>query len=275
LINIIKLSDSEFATLVDFVYKGYGINLEKKRVLIEGRMASTLRDRQLSSYSEYLDILFSDKTGQEIIHFLNKITTNHTFFMREMEHFRFMKETALPLFEKNKRRKDLRIWSAGCSSGQEPYTIAMTLEDYFSGKSGMWNISILGTDISMDALEKAKRAEYSEDMLKDVPQAWKDKYFQDLGNGSYRVSDRIRRNVTFRPLNLNEDFFFPRPFDIIFCRNVMIYFDNITRERLIDRFYKVTTDEGFLFVGHSEVVNRRATDFKYVMPAIYSKSGDQ
>lgn len=275
MINIIKLSDSEFATLVDFVYKGYGINLEKKRVLIEGRMASTLRDRQLSSYSEYLDILFSDKTGQEIIHFLNKITTNHTFFMREMEHFRFMKETALPLFEKNKRRKDLRIWSAGCSSGQEPYTIAMTLEDYFSGKSGMWNISILGTDISMDALEKAKRAEYSEDMLKDVPQAWKDKYFQDLGNGSYRVSDRIRRNVTFRPLNLNEDFFFPRPFDIIFCRNVMIYFDNITRERLIDRFYKVTTDEGFLFVGHSEVVNRRATDFKYVMPAIYSKSGDQ
>jgi chemotaxis protein methyltransferase CheR len=275
LINIIKLSDSEFATLVDFVYKGYGINLEKKRVLIEGRMASTLRDRQLSSYSEYLDILFSDKTGQEIIHFLNKITTNHTFFMREMEHFRFMKETALPLFEKNKRRKDLRIWSAGCSSGQEPYTIAMTLEDYFSGKSGMWNISILGTDISMDALEKAKRAEYSEDMLKDVPQAWKDKYFQDLGNGSYRVSDRIRRNVTFRPLNLNEDFFFPRPFDIIFCRNVMIYFDNITRERLIDRFYKVTTDEGFLFVGHSEVVNRRATDFKYVMPAIYRKSGDQ
>jgi chemotaxis protein methyltransferase CheR len=274
LINIIKLSDSEFATLVDFVYKGYGINLEKKRVLIEGRMASTLRDRQLSSYSEYLDILFSDKTGQEIIHFLNKITTNHTFFMREMEHFRFMKETALPIFEKNKRRKDLRIWSAGCSSGQEPYTIAMTLEDYFSGKSGMWNISILGTDISMDALEKAKRAEYSEDMLKDVPQAWKDKYFQDLGNGSYRVSDRIRRNVTFRPLNLNEDFFFPRPFDIIFCRNVMIYFDNITRERLIDRFYKVTTDEGFLFVGHSEVVNRRATDFKYVMPAIYSKSGD-
>ena len=275
MINIIKLSDSEFATLVDFVYKGYGINLEKKRVLIEGRMASTLRDRQLSSYSEYLDILFSDKTGQEIIHFLNTITTNHTFFMREMEHFRFMKETALPLFEKNKRRKDLRIWSAGCSSGQEPYTIAMTLEDYFSGKSGMWNISILGTDISMDALEKAKRAEYSEDMLKDVPQAWKDKYFQDLGNGSYRVSDRIRRNVTFRPLNLNEDFFFPRPFDIIFCRNVMIYFDNITRERLIDRFYKVTTDEGFLFVGHSEVVNRRATDFKYVMPAIYSKSGDQ
>ena len=274
MINIIKLSDSEFATLVDFVYKGYGINLEKKRVLIEGRMASTLRDRQLSSYSEYLDILFSDKTGQEIIHFLNKITTNHTFFMREMEHFRFMKETALPLFEKNKRRKDLRIWSAGCSSGQEPYTIAMTLEDYFSGKSGMWNISILGTDISMDALEKAKRAEYSEDMLKDVPQAWKDKYFQDLGNGSYRVSDRIRRNVTFRPLNLNEDFFFPRPFDIIFCRNVMIYFDNITRERLIDRFYKVTADGGYLFVGHSEVVNRRATDFKYVIPSIYRKIGD-
>lgn len=274
MINIIKLSDSEFATLVDFVYKGYGINLEKKRVLIEGRMASTLRDRQLSSYSEYLDILFSDKTGQEIIHFLNKITTNHTFFMREMEHFRFMKETALPLFEKNKRRKDLRIWSAGCSSGQEPYTIAMTLEDYFSGKSGMWNISILGTDISMDALEKAKRAEYSEDMLKDVPQAWKDKYFQDLGNGSYRVSDRIRRNVTFRPLNLNEDFFFPRPFDIIFCRNVMIYFDNVTRERLINRFYNVTADGGYLFVGHSEVVNRRATDFKYVIPSIYRKIGD-
>jgi chemotaxis protein methyltransferase CheR len=270
--DIIKLTDSEFETLVDFIYKKYGINLRKKRVLIEGRMAGTLREKKLNSYSEYLNQLLSDNTGAETIHLLNRITTNHTFFMREMEHFRFMTETALPFFEQaRRRRRELRIWSAGCSTGQEPYMIAMTANDYFAKQGGLWNVSILATDISMQALAKAGKGIYSADEIKDVPPLWKSTYFEDTEDGFYKVSEKIKRQITFRSLNLNEDFFFPQRFDIIFCRNVMIYFDEVTRERLIDRFYKVTADDGFLFVGHSEVINRRATKYQYVMPAIYRK----
>lgn len=272
MMDIIKLTDSEFETLVDFVYKKYGINLRKKRVLIEGRMAGTLRGKNLNSFSEYINLLLSDKSGKEMINFLNRITTNHTFFMREMEHFRFMTEKALPYFEQARGRfRQLRFWSAGCATGQEPYTIAMTVSDYFSNKGSLWNISVLATDISMDALEKAEKGVYTADEIKDVPKSWLSKYFEDNNDGTYRVSDKIRRQITFRPLNLNEDFNFPYRFDIIFCRNVMIYFDETTRERLVNRFYKVTADDGFLFVGHSEVVNRRATNYQYVMPAIYRK----
>jgi chemotaxis protein methyltransferase CheR len=270
--DLIKLTDLEFETLVDMVYKKYGINLRKKRVLIEGRMAGTLREKKLKSYSEYIDLLLSDRSGEETVNFLNKITTNHTFFMREMEHFRFMSEKALPHFEQARSRyRQLRFWSAGCASGQEPYTIAMTVNDYFAGKSGLWSVSILATDISMSALEKAEKGIYKADEIRDLPPLWKSTYFIDNGDGTYKVSDKIRRQITFRPLNLNEDFSFPQRFDIIFCRNVMIYFDESTRERLVNRFYKATADDGYLFVGHSEVINRRATNYQYVMPAIYRK----
>jgi len=271
---MVKLTDKEFNTLVDFVYKKYGINLSKKRVLIEGRMATTLRERKIESFDEYLKILFSDTTGKEITLFLNKITTNHTFFMREMEHFRFLTEKAMPYFESVKRYKELRIWSAGCSSGQEPYTIAMALDDYFGLRKSQWTISILASDISMDALGKAERAIYPAEAIKDVPAKWRFLYFEDLKDGNFKISGRIRKDVTFKPINLNDDFFFPRPFDVIFCRNVMIYFDDVTREKLIEKFYGATANGGYLFVGHSEVVNRRTAKYRYIMPAIYQKKED-
>jgi len=272
---MVKLTDREFETLVSFVYNKYGINLRKKRVLIEGRMATTLRERNIESFDQYLQSLFSDTSGSEITTFLNKITTNHTFFLREMEHFRFLTEKAMPYFESVKKIKDLRIWSAGCSSGQEPYTIAMALDDYLGPRKSQWNISILATDISMEVLGKAENGIYSADAIKDVPAKWRSLYFDDLKDGSYKISSRIRKDVSFRPLNLNDDFFFPRPFDIIFCRNVMIYFDDITREKLINKFYGVTANGGYLFVGHSEVVNRRTTQYRYIMPAIYQKKEDK
>lgn len=273
--GMVKLTDKEFETLVSFVYKKYGINLKKKRVLIEGRLASTLRERNMKSFDEYMQKLFSDPTGNEMTVFLNRITTNHTFFLREPEHFRFLTEKAMPFFESAKRFRDLRIWSAGCASGQEPYTIAMTLDEYFGLRRNLWNVSILATDISMEALGKAERAVYPADAIKDVPHNWRSNYFEDLKDGNYRVRDHIRKMVTFRPFNLNEDFFFPRPFDVVFCRNVMIYFDDITRENLVNKFYKVTADGGFLFVGHSEVVNRRTTEYQYIMPAVYQKKEDK
>ena len=268
---MISLTDKEFETLVSFVHTKYGINLEKKRILIEGRLSNMLQERGFRSFQDYMNVLFKDTTGAEVTTLLNKLTTNHTFFLREIEHFEFMKTQVLPLFEKNLPHKDIRIWSAGCSSGQEPYTMAMAIHDYFGNRKGGWDTTILATDISMNVLEKAKKATYTLEEIKDVPEAWRKKYFVDNRNGTYTVCETIRKEVVFRTLNLMEPFRFPKPFDLIFCRNVMIYFDAPTKDKLINKFYDVTAMGGFLFIGHSEVINRDLAKYAYIRPAIYQR----
>jgi len=206
---------------------------------------------------------------------LNKLTTNHTYFLRENEHFEYMASHVLPYFEKNCKTKDLRIWSSACSSGQEPYTMAMTIAEYFGTRKVGWDTTILASDISMNALEKAKRAVYTAEEIKDVPEAWRKKYFIDLKNGSYQVCDAIRKEVVFKTINLMEPFKFAKPFDLIFCRNVMIYFDANTKDNLINKFYDITAKGGFLFIGHSEVINRETARYTYIKPAVYQKRGDK
>lgn len=268
---MIALTDKEFQTLVSFVHTKYGINLEKKRILIEGRLSNMLQERGFTTFQQYMDVLFKDTTGTEVTTLLNKLTTNHTFFLREIEHFEFMKTQVLPLFEQNLKQKDIRIWSAGCSSGQEPYTMAMAINDYFGNRKAGWDTTILATDISMNALEKAKKATYTLDEIKDVPELWRKKYFVDNRNGTFTVCESIRKEVVFRTVNLMEPFSFPRPFDLIFCRNVMIYFDAPTKDKLINKFYDMTSRGGFLFIGHSEVINRETAKYAYVRPAIYQR----
>ncbi|MEG2086549.1 MAG: protein-glutamate O-methyltransferase CheR [Angelakisella sp.] len=270
---MMTLTDKEFQTLVSFIHTKYGINLEKKRILIEGRLSNMLQERGFAAFSDYMEVVFKDKTGAEVTTLLNKLTTNHTFFLREIEHFDFMTEQVLPLFEANLKTKDIRIWSAGCSSGQEPYTMAMAINEYFGGRKQGWDTTILATDISMNALEKAKAATYAQEDLKDVPEPWRKKYFIDNKNGTFTVCDSIRKEVVFRTLNLMEPFKFGKPFDLIFCRNVMIYFDAPTKDTLINKFYDVTAPGGFLFIGHSEVINREAARYTYIRPAIYQKRG--
>lgn len=270
---MISLTDKEFQSLVSFVHTKYGINLEKKRILIEGRLSNMLTERGYTHFEEYMEVLFKDKTGTEVTTLLNKLTTNHTFFLREIEHFDFMTQQVLPLFEQSCKNHDIRIWSAGCSSGQEPYTMAMAISEYFGSRKSGWDTTILATDISAQALEKAQKATYTKDELKDVPPNWLAKYFKDNKNGTYTVCDAIRKEITFRPLNLMEPLKFAKPFDLIFCRNVMIYFDAPTKDKLIDKFYDVTAMGGFLFIGHSEVINRETAKYAYIRPAIYQKRG--
>lgn len=269
---MIKLTDKEFITLTTFVHEKYGINLAKKRILIEGRLSNTLREKNLNSFQEYMDILFKDTTGAEMTNLLNKLTTNHTYFMREVEHFDYMLNTVLPYFEKTVPSKVLRIWSAACSSGQEPYTMAMALDEYFGNRKSQWDTVILATDISMNALEKAKKAIYPADSLNEIPERWRKKYFVDKKDGTFEVCDRLKKEVIFKPFNLMDPFTtFHKPFDLIFCRNVMIYFDEATKEALINKFYQYTAPGGFLFIGHSEVINRASTHYKYIKPAIYQR----
>lgn len=218
-------------------------------------------------------MVLNDKSGREMSLLLSKLTTNHTYFMREPEHFKFFTETFLPECEQKNKNKSIRIWSAGCSSGEEPYTIAMTLADYFGAKKKEWNTKILATDISLRVLDKAKNAIYSDESLKDVPAMWKNKYFTNIGDGCVEVKQNFKDEVVLKQLNLMSNFVFPQPFDIIWCRNVMIYFDTPTKNALVNKYYKVLKPGGYLFIGHAETIAKDATKFKYVMPAIYKKEG--
>ncbi len=262
------IAEKDFQRLVAFIQSNYGINLSQKKHLIEGRLSNTIKGMGLNGFSEYVDHIMK-KNPDDIEILINKLTTNHTFFMRENSHFEFFKNTILPYLEQTKKNKVLSIWSAGCSSGEEPYTLSMILKDYFRNKSG-WDTKVLATDISQRVLEKAKAAIYEGEALKDIPEEWKKKYFTKMGD-SYMFVPEIKNNVIFRTFNLLDPIRFKLNFDVIFCRNVMIYFDQDTKDALIQRFYNATNKGGYLLIGHSETVNKSNSPYQYIMPAAYRK----
>ncbi|MGN1417087.1 MAG: CheR family methyltransferase [Oscillospiraceae bacterium] len=267
---MLTLTDEDFRRLVDYMKSNYGINLEKKRVLIEGRLSAIVQNKGFDNFTSYIDYALSDKSGNETITLVNKLTTNHTFFMREPEHFEFLRSTVLPYIEKTVTDKDARIWCAASSTGQEPYTIAMVIDDYFGERRNGWDLKILATDLDTDALKKAKLGVYSEEALSDLPDEWRIKYFNKVDDDSYQVKDRIRNEIVYKKFNLMDPIKYKKPFDLIICRNVMIYFENDTKNQLIERFYDCTKDGGYLFIGHAENVSKD-TRYKYVKPAIYRK----
>ncbi|MGN0608928.1 MAG: CheR family methyltransferase [Oscillospiraceae bacterium] len=271
---MLKLTDDDFRRLVDYMKSNYGINLEKKRVLIEGRLSNMVTSRGFGSFKEFIDFAFADKTGNETMQLVNKLTTNHTYFLREPEHFDYLRDTLLPYFEQTVTNHDLRIWCAASSTGQEPYTIVMTMDEYFGAKASAWNLKILATDLDTDVLKKAKAGIYTTDLLKDVPDRWLKKYFNKIDDNTYQVIDRIRNMVEFRQFNLMDKIVCTKPYDLISCRNVMIYFEMDTKNALIERFYDVTKEGGYLFVGHAESVGKN-TRYTYVKPAIYRKLSDK
>lgn len=271
---MLKLTDDDFRRLVDYMKSNYGINLEKKRVLIEGRLSNMVTSRGFSSFKEFIDFAFADKTGNETMQLVNKLTTNHTYFLREPEHFDYLRDTLLPYFEQTVTNHDLRIWCAASSTGQEPYTIVMTMDEYFGARASSWNLKILATDLDTDVLKKAKAGIYTTDLLKDVPDRWLQKYFKKIDDNTYQVIDRIRNMVEFRQFNLMDKIVCTKPYDLISCRNVMIYFEMDTKNALIERFYDVTKEGGYLFVGHAESVGKN-TRYTYIKPAIYRKLSDK
>lgn len=274
--TFIEIKDGEFKKLRDLIYARIGINLtEEKRNLLSGRLQKVLRKFKFTTFAEYHDYVKNDTTGLALSDLANLISTNHTFFGRESDHFEFFKTKVIPEIVQRKKAvnsKDIRLWSAGCSSGEEPYTLIMYLMEYFGSEYDKWDAGILATDISQTVLNTAIKGIYSEDRLKSMPKQLKSKYFKKLANGDYEVLPKVKKEVTFRRFNLmNKTFPFKKPFDTIFCRNVMIYFDAPTRKTLSDKFYKFTVNNGYLFIGHSETLNRETTDYKYVMPAVYKK----
>ena len=268
--TLISITDKEFQDISSFVYNNYGIDLSKKRQLIEGRLSFTLKSKGMSSFTEYFKLLRSEASKAELQVFLNKITTNHSYFARENEHFDFLLRTALPNLIKT-RKNELRIWSAGCSSGQEAYNIAMVIDQFLGPQKKLWDTTILATDISTNVLEKAQLGIYPAENLTGLPPQWKSQYFKALPDGTYQAVDKIRQEVVFRVGNLMEPFVFKKPFDIIFCRNVMIYFDHATTQKMVAKFYDATALNGYLCIGHSETVDKNQSNYSYIQPAIYQK----
>ncbi len=266
------ISMKEFQKLADYIKLNYGIHLkEEKQTLITARLHNVLNELKLKSFTEYYDYIISDRTGMAAATLLDKITTNHTFFMRETDHFYFFRDKALPYLSNTQGDKDLRIWSAGCSSGEEPYTLAMLIDEYLGEDKALWDTKVLATDISNGILEVAKKGIYSNDRIAALPAHWRINYFSKLSNENSCLIDKIRNEVIYRRFNLMESFPFKKRFHVIFCRNVMIYFDNKTKDSLVERFYHALEPGGYLFIGHSESINRESSKFKYIMPAVYRK----
>ena len=274
--QMMNISETEFTSLSHLIYEKFGINLtEQKRLLLVGRLQKVIKLKGFRTFQEYYDHLIRDQSGKALEELAIKVSTNHTFFYRESDHFELFENTVLPeLVENHKARNnyDIRIWSAGCSSGEEPYTLAMLMLRYFGVEYSKWSAGILATDISTKMLEHAMIGEYSKDRLDLLPKNLRDKFFIKLSDDRYSVCDQLKKEVVFRKLNLmNEKFPFRKQFDLIFCRNVMIYFDERTREELVKRLYENLVTDGYLFIGHSESLRVEKDMFKFICPAVYRK----
>lgn len=274
----ISITPTEYDLIAKLVYDRFGINLgKKKQSLVANRLRKVLVEHNFNSFKDYYESILSDKSGQSLDILINKISTNLTYFAREKEHFDFLKEKVLPEQFKNPaivKEKSIRIWCAGCSTGEEAYTLSMVIHEAAGLGEARWKLSVLATDISARALKVAEKSVYTASNVEKMSGVIKKKYFQKQSDNSLIIKSKIRDTVLFRRLNLmRSQFPFKKKFHSIFCRNVMIYFDVPTRLKLIKKFSQNLTDGGYLFIGHSESLGRTNQYFEYIRPAVYRKIG--
>lgn len=268
-----QITEKEFRMLADYIKKNFGIHLKTEKMsLVTGRLNSYLEQNKFESFSAFYDYVINDKTGAAVTALMDRITTNHTYFMRESVHFDFFKEKVVPYLVNTINDKDMRIWSAGCSSGEEAYTLEMIVKEVLGDKAPLWDTKILATDISNRVLETAVKGVYTNESISSLPATWRLTYFDKTDATYSTVKDSLKKEVLFRKFNLMEKTYpFRKKFHVIFCRNVMIYFDNETKNEVVNKFYNCLELGGYLFIGHSESINRETSDFKYVMPSVYRK----
>lgn len=270
---MLSINQEEFRQLTGYIKNNYGIDLkEEKRTLVMGRLHQLLQSKGFASYSDFFRYVLADKSGAAAGVLMDKLTTNHTYFMREVEHFRFFRNSVLPYLRHSVLDRDLRIWCAACSTGEESVTLAILLDEFFGREKAEWDTKILATDISGKVLEAAAKGIYANERLAELPPSWRMNYFSGIDKHRSAVVERIQNDIIYRRFNLMETRFpFKRKFHAIFCRNVMIYFDHPTKTELIHRLYNQLEYGGYLFIGHSESIQRDSSPLKYVMPAVYRK----
>jgi chemotaxis protein methyltransferase CheR len=276
-----NLSTRDMDRLCRLIYEESGITLNaEKKIMLEGRLKRRLTSLHLASYAEYCEYLF-DGTGhdaEEMVQLIDAVSTNKTDFFREPSHFDFLVAKALPdLTARESNSRSLLIWSAGCSTGEEPYTLAMVLSEYRQSHPG-FRCRLLATDISTAVLEKAERGVFSAEVVRPVPGSLQKKYFmrsRDRESTLLRVVPELRQMIEFRRLNLMDEFGLTEKADAIFCRNVIIYFDRPTQERLFHKFSRQLIAGGYMFVGHSESLHHMDVPLVPVAPALYRKADDR
>ncbi len=272
-----ELSKSQFNEISDMIKSICGIDLhEGKEELVKARLIKLIRKLRLGSFEEYLNYARKDPSGTAVTGMLDAISTNQTSFFREKDHFEYLAKTVLPhaVAPEVGKKPRLRIWSAGCSSGEEPYSIAITMHQSIPNLISC-DAQILATDISTRILARAKKGVYKAKCLETVPPQLRYKYFNYTGlrdKRLYHVNDALRNLVHFARLNLMDSWPMRGPFDVIFCRNVMIYFDKPTQGWLVGRFRDLLGADGTLFLGHSESLTGICHQFKYVQPTVYKKA---
>ncbi len=267
------LTDAEFEKISAFVKSACGINLhEGKKELVKARLGKRIRSLGMNTFQQYMDYVVQDAKGTEVTAMLDVISTNLTFFFREAKHFDHLRNTILPTLAKSGKRR-VRIWSAGCSSGEEPYSVAMLLNDSLNDLMS-WDARILATDLSTKVLGIANEGVYREERFRETSGHLVQKYFtciQKTPEKKYKVKPALRKLIHFARLNLMEAWPMRGPFDVIFCRNVMIYFDKETQGELVNRYFDILAPGGTLFLGHSESLTGIKHKYKYVLPAVYQK----
>ncbi|MFQ6758751.1 MAG: protein-glutamate O-methyltransferase CheR [Deltaproteobacteria bacterium] len=271
-----QLNDGLFQKFSDLVYEKTGIFLKpEKKELLNARLGKRLRATGITSFKQYYEYVINDRSGDELVHLIDNVSTNFTSFFRENSHFEILSSTVLPAFVKEGRgkSKEILLWSSASSSGEEPYTMAMVVEDFVSRHPGM-RYRIMATDISTRVLAQAKRGVYADERVTKVPTPFLKKYFQKgVGNsdGYVKVKDELRRMVHFDRFNLMGDFPWRAAIDVIFCRNVMIYFNRETQQELVSKFHEALTPGGYLFIGHSESISGLKHNFTQVDATAYMK----
>jgi len=268
----VALTDRELSQIATLVKAKAGITLtQAKRPLIVARLHKRLKHLRLHSYGEYLKVLETDKSGAELTTFLDALTTNHTYFFREEQHFAILAKRVVPEWRATGRSNTMRIWCAASSSGQEPYSIAMTLADQPAPVS----FTMLASDLSTKVLAQAARGVYRMADVRDLPRDLLKRHFErGMGEqeGFVRVSAALRRNIAYRQVNLLEQGPEGEPFDVIFCRNVMIYFESDVQQRVVAMLERHLVPGGYLFISHSESLNNITHGLEWVAPAAYRKA---
>lgn len=272
----IVLSEQEHNQISKLVYDRFGIVLnDKKKSLITGRLQKILRQKGFTSFQEYYNHILNDKTGAELQVLIDRLSTNHTYFFREESHFDFLKDKVLPeLVAKFAPgiTPEIRIWSGAASTGEEIYTLKMVTEEFARSINRNIIVKILGTDISSNVLESAIEGIYTAEKLEKLPKHYIQKYFTKLSNGDFAVVPLLKENVTFKILNLmDSEYPYKNKFQVIFLRNVMIYFDDVTKADLSRKMHRYLAEGGYFFIGLSETIGQNNKYFKYLRPSVYQK----
>ena len=276
------MTQAEFTRFSEFIIGQCGIKMPpSKKIMLEARLQKRLRTLGIPSFGEYFKYVHAESGRDELVHMLDAVTTNKTDFFREPVHFQYLAQSILPEalseLEVSKRKdKPFFLWSAGCSTGEEPYTLAMVLSD-FAHQHPAFRFTIIATDISTKVLDRARDGIYDEDRIKAVSHSFKQRYIlrsKDRGKSLVRIVPELRTAIQFKRLNLMEESFtFSEQLDVVFCRNVIIYFDRNTQERLISRFCRVLKPDGYLFLGHSESVHGFDLPLRRITSTVYRKIG--